>query len=99
MSSSVAVSFALDTTNSRYTKVNVAELSKKPKSLDHVQSASLGLSWLCAWIAVEHSSTTKPGDKVLVIGMCFSAFRLASLLSQSLSQAREVELDPQSPNY
>jgi len=60
--------FAYDGSFAEYMKVKVAELSKKPKSLDHVQSASLGLSWLCAWIAIEHSSTTKPGDKVLVIG-------------------------------
>jgi len=60
--------FAYDGSFAEYMKVNVSELSRKPKLLDHVQSASLGLSWLCAWIAVQHSCTTKPGDKVLVIG-------------------------------
>ena len=54
--------------SSRFTKVKVAELSKKPKALNHPQAASLGLSLVCAWIAVHRLSEVKPTDNVLVIG-------------------------------
>jgi len=60
--------FAFDGTYAEFTKVKVAELSKKPKTLDHPQAASLGLSLVCAWIAVHRLSEVKPGDNVLVIG-------------------------------
>jgi len=60
--------FAYDGSFAEYMKISVSELSKKPKSLDHVQAASLGLSWLCAWIAVQHSCQINAGDKVLIIG-------------------------------
>jgi len=49
-------------------KVKVAELSKKPKALNHPQAASLGLSLVCAWIAVTRLSEIKPTDNVLIIG-------------------------------
>lgn len=49
-------------------KVKVAELSGKPKALNHPQAASLGLSLICAWIAVNRLSEVKPADNVLVIG-------------------------------
>jgi len=52
----------------RFTKVKVAELSKKPKALNHPQAASLGLSLVCAWIAVHRLSEVKPTDNVVVIG-------------------------------
>ena len=52
----------------RFTKVNVAELSEKPKALSHPQAASLGLSLLCAWIAVHRLSEVKSTNSVLVIG-------------------------------
>jgi hypothetical protein len=52
----------------RFTKVKVAELSRKPKALTHPQAASLGLSLMCAWIAVHHLSEVKSTDNVLVIG-------------------------------
>jgi len=52
----------------RFTKVKVEELSKKPKALNHPQAASLGLSLVCAWIAVHRLSEVKPTDNVLVIG-------------------------------
>ena len=53
---------------SRFMKVKVAELSKKPNVLTHTQAASLGLSLVCAWIAVHRLSEVKPKDNVLVIG-------------------------------
>ena len=52
----------------RFMKVKVAELSKKPTALNHPQAASLGLSLVCAWIAVHRLSEVKPTDSVLVIG-------------------------------
>jgi len=60
--------FAFDGTYAEFTKVKVAELSKKPESLNHHQAASLGLSLVCAWIAVHRLSEVKPTDNVLVIG-------------------------------
>ena len=48
--------------------MKVAELSKKPKVLTHPQAASLGLSLVCAWIAVNRLSEVKSTDNVLVIG-------------------------------
>ena len=57
----------------RFTKVKVAELSKKPKALNHPQAASLGLSLVCAWIAIRLSEV-KPTDNVLVIGKIACAF-------------------------
>jgi len=60
--------FAYDGTYAEFTKVKVAELSKKPKALSHPQAASLGLSLVCAWIAVNRLSEVKPTDNVLIIG-------------------------------
>ena len=48
--------------------MKVAELSKKPKVLNHSQAASLGLSLVCAWIAVNRLSEVKPTDNVVIIG-------------------------------
>lgn len=71
----------------RFTKVKVAELSKKPKTLDHPQAASLGLSLVCAWIAVYRLSEVKPTDNVLVIGEIY-AFTLCILRAHGLAGAR-----------
>jgi len=60
--------FAFDGSYAEFMKVKVAELSKKPKVLTHPQAASLGLSLVCAWIAVHRLSEVKPADNVLVIG-------------------------------
>jgi NADPH:quinone reductase len=49
-------------------KVKVAELSRKPVALTHSEAASVGLSLVCAWIAVHRLSEVKPKDNVLVIG-------------------------------
>lgn len=62
----------------RFTKVKVAELSKKPKSLSHPQAASLGLSLVCAWIAVHRLSEAKSTDSVLVTGNTTLFSRLLS---------------------
>ena len=51
--------------------MKVAELSKKPKALNHAQAASLGLSLVCAWTAVDRLSEVKATDNVLVIGKCY----------------------------
>ena len=62
---------------SRFTKVKVAELSKKPEALNHTQAASLGLSYVCAWIAVHRLAEVRSTDNVLVIGKmrhCFTLF-------------------------
>ena len=55
-------------THLRFMKIKVTELSRKPKALNHPQAASLGLSLVCAWIAVHRLSEVKPTDNVLVIG-------------------------------
>ncbi|EIW74178.1 GroES-like protein [Coniophora puteana RWD-64-598 SS2] len=60
--------FAVDGTYADYVKVPVSALSRKPKSLTHVQAGSLGLPWLCAWIAVETLAQVKKGENVLIIG-------------------------------
>ena len=73
---------------SRFMKVKVAELSKKPKTLDHPQAASLGLSLVCAWIAVHRLSEVKPTDNVLVIGKLKLLFRALSVFT--VWQALEV---------
>ena len=77
----------------------MAELSKKPKALDHPQAASLGLSLVCAWIAVHRLSEVQPSHNVLVIGeitLLFLAFRMLILM---VLQALEVELVLGLSNY
>lgn len=56
----------------------MAELSKKPKALSHPQAASLGLSLVCAWIAVNRLSEVKPTENVLIIGKTVSLPRAFS---------------------
>ena len=60
--------------------MKVAELSEKPEALTHPQAASLGLSLVCAWIAVHRLSEVKSSDNVLVIGET----ALSSLAAQSV---------------
>ncbi|KAH0835544.1 chaperonin 10-like protein [Lanmaoa asiatica] len=60
--------FTFDGTFAEFVKVPVAALSRKPKTLNHVEAASMTLPWLCAWITVETLANVKKGDNVVIIG-------------------------------
>lgn len=53
----------------RFVNVPLVALSRKPKTLSHVEAASMTLPWLCAWITVDTLASVKEGDNVVIIGM------------------------------
>ena len=53
---------------SRFVKIPLAALSRKPESLSHAQAASMTLPWLCAFITVDTLANVKKGDNVIIIG-------------------------------
>ena len=52
----------------RFVKVPLAALSRKPKTINHTEAASMTLPWLCAWITVDTLANVKKGDNVVIIG-------------------------------
>ncbi|KAF8435473.1 chaperonin 10-like protein [Boletus edulis BED1] len=60
--------FTSDGTFAEFVKVPLAALSRKPKTLSHVDAASMTLPWLCAWITVDTLAKVKQGDNVVIIG-------------------------------
>lgn len=85
----------------RFVKVPLAELSRKPETLSHVQAASMTLPWLCAWITIETLAKVKKGDNVIIIGASGPLLRHAkgySFLSTHL-QALVVALAPRQRNF
>jgi NADPH:quinone reductase-like Zn-dependent oxidoreductase len=60
--------FTSDGTFAEFVKVPLAALSRKPKTINHTEAASMTLPWLCAWITVDTLANVKKGDNVVIIG-------------------------------
>ncbi|KIJ62496.1 hypothetical protein HYDPIDRAFT_94432 [Hydnomerulius pinastri MD-312] len=60
--------FTSDGTFAEFVKVPVAALSRKPKTLSHLEAGSMTLPWLCAWITVDTLANVKQGDNVIIVG-------------------------------
>ncbi len=63
------VGFTRDGTHAEFIEVPVASLVRKPESLTHEQAASLGVTFLTAWIGVMEYARLAEGETLAVIGV------------------------------
>ncbi|MEI9971741.1 MAG: zinc-binding alcohol dehydrogenase family protein [Ignavibacteriota bacterium] len=62
------VGFTRDGTHSELIEVPIASLVRKPDALTHEQAASVGVTFLTAWIGVVDYARLSKGDTLAVIG-------------------------------
>ena len=60
--------YTRDGSHAEYLRVPVAALSRKPKSLDFAQAASVGVAYTIAWLGLVDYAGAEVGETVLVIG-------------------------------
>jgi NADPH:quinone reductase len=89
--------FTLDGSHAELIAIPEAALSRKPSRLDHAQAASVGVTFVVAWLGLADYAAQKPGEDVAIVGVSGGVGGAVAQLARAHGAAHVIGIDRRPP--